>query len=131
MCGGKIVKRSSRNGNVYYACEDNKPGCNFRVPEKPEYDICPKCGKKVHSYTDADGKEFWACEDYELRKCTFLTWDVPTKDFCPACGKTLFKRSGRGQNKTFCENEKCTEFVPLDARGYKVKSKNNTAKKSK
>ena len=122
-CGGKILKRNSKNGNAYYACEDNKADCSFRVSEKPESDVCPKCGKKVMEFTDSDGKTYYACQDNAVKKCDFITWDVPTKDFCPKCGKTLFKRSGRGQNKTFCENPQCTAFVPLENRGYKTKSK--------
>ena len=118
-CGGKIMKRTSRNGNAYYACEGNKAKCSYRVNEKPAFDTCPKCGKKIEQFTDAEGNIYYACQDNAVRNCDFITWDVPTKDFCPSCGKTLFKRSGRGQNKTFCENEKCEQFVPLDKRGYK------------
>lgn len=127
-CGGKILKRTSRNGNAYYSCEDNKSKCSFRVADKPDSDLCPKCGKKVNEFHDLDDSIYFACEDYSVRKCNFITWDVPTKDFCPTCGKTLFKRSGRGQNKTFCENESCTMFVPLEDRGYK---KSTNSKKSK
>ncbi len=120
-CGGKILKKASRNGNAYYSCQENRVECMFRVSEKPDGDTCPKCGKKVMESTDAEGKKFWACEDNFVRKCDFITWDVPTKDFCPVCGKTLFKRSGRGQNKTFCENPSCEAFVPIEKRGYKAK----------
>lgn len=122
-CGGKILKRNSQKGNTYYSCEDNKAECLFRVSEKPESDVCPKCGKKVVEMNDAEGNAYWACEDNALRKCDFITWDVPTKDFCSVCGKTMFKRSGRGQNKTFCENPSCSAFVPMDKRGYKTKAK--------
>lgn len=122
-CGGKILKRNSRNGNAYYSCEDNKAECSFRVNEKPESEICPKCGKKVIEMKDYDGSTYWGCEDNAVRKCDFITWDVPTASFCPSCGKTMFKRSGRGQNRTFCENPSCSAFVPMDKRGYKTKAK--------
>ena len=122
-CGGKILKRNSRNGNAYYSCEDNKAECSFRLNEKPESDVCPKCGKKVIEMKDYDGTAYWGCEDNAVRKCDFITWDVPTASFCPKCGKTMFKRSGRGQNRTFCENPSCSAFVPMDKRGYKTKAK--------
>lgn len=122
-CGGKILKRNSRNGNAYYSCEDNKAECSFRLNEKPESDVCPKCGKKVIEMKDYDGSAYWGCEDNAVRKCDFITWDVPTASFCPKCGKTMFKRSGRGQNRTFCENPSCSAFVPMDKRGYKTKAK--------
>ena len=122
QCGGRILKRASRNGNAYYSCEENRPLCTFRSETKPESDVCPKCGKRIVEATGNDGSKYFACEDNLARKCDFITWDTPTKEFCPSCGKTMFKRSGRGQSKTFCENPKCDLFVPLEDRGYKKKS---------
>ena len=91
-CGSRILKRTSKKGNTYYACERGAD--------------CPWRG------TAADGSEIKG----------FMTWYVPTKDNCPSCGKTLFKPSGRGRQKAFCINEDCPEFVPEDKRGYKKKS---------
>ena len=90
-CGSRILKRTSKKGNTYYACERGAD--------------CPWRG------TAADGSEIKG----------FMTWYVPTKDNCPSCGKTLFKPSGRGRMKAFCINEDCPEFVPEDKRGYKKK----------
>ena len=107
-CGSRILKRTSKKGNTYYACE--------RGAE------CPWRG------TAADGSEIKG----------FMTWYVPTKDNCPSCGKTLFKPGGKGRMKAFCINENCKDFVPEDKRGYKKKpaakktaSKNKTTKSSK
>ena len=88
-CGGRLLKRTSRNGYAYYACERGKD--------------CPWRG------TGADGREIIG----------FMTWDVPTKDNCPECGKTLFKRSGRGRSKPFCINPECPSYLPPEQRGYK------------
>lgn len=96
-CGGRLLKRTSRNGYTYYACEHGKE--------------CPWRG------TGADGREIIG----------FMTWDVPTKDVCPECGQTLFRRSGRGRSKSFCINEKCPLFVPEDKRGYKKKAADKPA----
>ena len=107
-CGSRILKRTSKKGNTYYACE--------RGPE------CPWRG------TAADGSEIKG----------FMTWYVPTKDNCPSCGKTLFKPGGKGRMKAFCINENCKDFVPEDKRGYKKKpaakktsAKSKTTKSSK
>ena len=51
-----------------------------------------------------------------------MTWDVPTAEDCPVCGQTLFKKSGRGRQKTFCVNESCPNFLPEDQRGYYKKT---------
>lgn len=37
-------------------------------------------------------------------------------------GQTMFKKSGRGFKKPFCINEKCSNFLPEDQRGYKKKT---------
>ena len=88
-CGGRILKRTSRNGHPYYVCEN-----------RPVGDRHPESGAQR---TD----------------CDFWTFDVPVKDTCPSCGKTMFKVSGKGQRKPFCINEKCESFVPEDKRGYR------------
>ena len=88
-CGGRLLKRTSRNGYAYYACERGKD--------------CPWRG------TGTDGREIIG----------FMTWDVPTKDNCPECGKTLFKRSGRGRSKPFCINPECPNYLPPEQRGYR------------
>lgn len=103
-CGSRILKRTSKKGNTYYACERGSE--------------CPWRG------TAADGSEIKG----------FMTWYVPTKDNCPSCGKTLFKPGGKGRMKAFCINENCKDFVPEDKRGYKKKpasAKSKTTKKSK
>ena len=107
-CGSRILKRTSKKGNTYYACERGSE--------------CPWRG------TAADGSEIKG----------FMTWYVPTKDNCPSCGKTLFKPGGKGRMKAFCINENCKDFVPEDKRGYKKKpaakktaAKNKTTKSSK
>ncbi len=96
-CGGRLLKRTSRNGYTYYACEKGRD--------------CPWRG------TGSDGREIIG----------FMTWDVPTKEVCPECGKTMFKRSGKGRSKPFCINEICPNFLPEDKRGYKKKAESDTA----
>ena len=62
-----------------------------------------------------------------------MSWDVPTELDCPECGQTMFKKSGRGRQKAFCINEKCTNFLPEDKRGYykKADAKDSEEKKTK
>ena len=88
-CGGRILKRTSRNGHPYYVCENRPVG--DRRPEGDE----------------------------KRPACDFWTFDVPVKDTCPSCGKTMFKVSGKGQRKPFCINTECENFVPEEKRGYR------------
>jgi len=105
-CGSRILKRTSRNGHTYYACEKGKD--------------CPWRG------VSAEGGELIG----------FMTWDVPVKDNCPVCGRTMFKKSGRGAKKPFCIHEDCSNFTPEDKRGgwkkpaADAKTEKKTAKKT-
>jgi len=105
-CGSRILKRTSRNGHTYYACEKGKE--------------CPWRG------VSAEGGELIG----------FMTWDVPVKDNCPVCGRTMFKKSGRGAKKPFCIHEDCSNFTPEDKRGgwkkpaADAKGERKTAKKT-
>lgn len=48
-CGGRILKKTSRNGYVYYGCEFNadKTGkaCDFMTWDVPVKELCPVCGQ--------------------------------------------------------------------------------------
>ena len=117
-CGRKLVVRSGRYGR-FLACP-GYPECTFTKPiviEMPGK--CPKCGSRILKRTSKNGYTYYACE---RRECGFMTWDVPVQDNCPECGHTMFKKSGRGFNKPFCINEKCSRFVPEDKRGYRRRS---------
>lgn len=45
-CGGRIFKRTSRNGYTFYACERGKD-CGFMSWDVPTKDVCPECGKTL------------------------------------------------------------------------------------
>ena len=119
LCGKQMVIKSGRFGR-FLACP-GYPECTFTKPiviEMPGK--CPKCGLRILKRTSKKGYPYYACEQ---KDCGFMTWDVPVADNCSVCGQTMFKLSGKGARKPFCVNEKCTEFLPEDKRGYKVKAK--------
>ncbi len=45
-CGGKILKRTSKNGYTYYACERGQE-CGFMTWYVPVKENCPACGKTM------------------------------------------------------------------------------------
>lgn len=60
-----------------------------------------------------------------------MSWEVPTAEDCPYCGKSLFKKSGKGQKKTFCINAECENFTPEELRpGYRKKKTEETGETS-
>ena len=49
-CGGKILKRSSKKGYVFYACERGTD-CGFITWDVPTKDFCPACGKTMFKHS--------------------------------------------------------------------------------
>ena len=45
-CGGRILKRTSKKGYTYYACE-RVSDCGFMTWDVPVKDDCPECGKTM------------------------------------------------------------------------------------
>ncbi len=120
LCGRNMVIKIGRFGRFlacpgFPECRNTKPLAE-RMPGR-----CPKCGSGILKRKSQRGYAYYACE--KGKDCGFMTWDVPTAEDCPYCGQTLFKKSGKGQKKTFCINEKCENFTPEELRGGYRKKK--------
>lgn len=72
LCGGKILKKKSAKGKIYYGCEHN-PGCGFMSWDEPVADTCPKCGKTMFKKKGKSGKIYCAVEGCGFEK-------VPTNE---------------------------------------------------
>ena len=124
LCGRNMVIKSGRFGRFlacpgFPECKNTKPLAE-RMPGR-----CPQCGSGMLKRKSQRGYAYYACE--KGKECGFMTWDVPTAEDCPYCGQTMFKKSGKGQKKTFCINEKCENFTPEEKRGgWKKKPKTDT-----
>jgi len=46
-CGSRILKRTSKNGYTYYACEHLSKGCDFLTWDVPVKDNCAVCGQTM------------------------------------------------------------------------------------
>ncbi len=115
VCGRNLVVKIGRFGK-FLACP-GFPECSFTKPIVERMPgRCPKCGSGILKRKSKRGYAYYGCE--QGAKCGFMTWDVPTAEDCPKCGQTMFKKSGRGRQKTFCVNESCENFLPEDKRGY-------------
>ena len=128
LCGKNMVVKIGRFGKFlacpgYPECKNTKPIVE-RMPGR-----CPKCGSGLLKRKSKKGYAFYACE--RGAECGFMTWDVPTAEDCQTCGNTLFKKSGRGRQRTFCINPDCAAFLPEDQRGYYKKTEASAEKKTK
>jgi len=123
-CGKPMVVRSGRFGRFlscsgFPECKNSRPITEVMPGE------CPKCGAKILKRQGKSKKNnkpytFYTCEKGK-DDCGFMTFDVPTAEHCAECGMTMFKKSGKGAHKAFCQNEECSLFVPEDKRGGWVK----------
>ncbi len=120
VCGKRMVFKTGRFGR-FLACP-GYPECTFTKPiviEMPGK--CPRCGSRILKKTSRNGHTYYGCERNRVAErieCEFMTWDVPVEECCQECGMTMFKLSGKGFKKPFCINEKCTQFLPEERRGY-------------
>lgn len=120
LCGRNMVIKSGRFGRFlacpgFPECKNTKPLAEH-MPGR-----CPQCGAGMLKRKSQRGYAYYACE--KGKDCGFMTWDVPTAEDCPYCGQTMFKKSGKGQKKVFCINEKCENFTPEELRGGYRKKK--------
>ncbi|MCL2546684.1 MAG: type I DNA topoisomerase [Oscillospiraceae bacterium] len=127
LCQGPMVIKSGRFGR-FLACK-NYPECKNTKPLAVEAPgTCPTCGAKILKKKSKKGYAYYGCE--KNPDCPFMSWDAPTSEICADCGKSLFKKSGKGNNKSFCINAECVSFLPEDQRGYyKKKAKTDDGEK--
>ena len=130
VCGKNMVIKIGRFGRFlacpgFPECTNTKPLAE-RMPGR-----CPTCGSGMLKRKSQRGYAYYACE--KGKECGFMSWEVPTADDCPYCGKSLFKKSGKGQKKSFCINAECENFTPEELRpGYrKKKAEEETAEPKK
>ena len=66
-CGGRILKRTSKKGYTYYACENGKD-CGFMTWDVPVADVCPSCGKTMFKLSGKGSRKPFcansACPDF-------------------------------------------------------------------
>jgi DNA topoisomerase-1 len=123
LCGRKMVVKVGRFGK-FLACP-GWPDCKSTKPIVEKMPgRCPNCGGTILKRKSKRGYAYYGCE--KGAECGFMTWDVPTELDCPECGNTMFKKAGRGRQKAFCINEKCSNFLPEDKRGYYKKKTEET-----
>jgi len=64
-CGGKILKKKSKNGYTYYGCEKH-PACDFMTWNVPQKDKCPECGHSMYKLSARGAKKIF-CDNPECK----------------------------------------------------------------
>ena len=107
-CGGRILKKTSRNGYTYYGC-DKFPACDFMTWDVPVKDDCPVCGQTMFKKA---GRGF-------------------NKPFCanPACSNFLPEdKRGYRRRKTAEGAEAAAEDQSAEEKAAKTAAKKTAAK---
>lgn len=113
-CGSRILKRSSKRGFAYYACEKGQ-ACGFMTWDVPVKDNCPECGQTMFKRS---GKGF-------------------SKPFCinESCSKFLpedkrgYKRKPAENKDATSENTETAEKAPAKKETKAPKTTKSSAKK--
>ena len=119
-CGLRILKRTSKNGYTYYACENLKE-CGFITWDVPVADNCPECNQTMFKKSGRGFKKpFCINED--------------CKNFLPEDKRGYKKKTAEGSEDTKTESAKKTAKSPAKkAAGSKTKTsaaKKTTTRKS-
>jgi len=61
-CGGRILKRTSKNGYTYYGCENMKE-CGFLTWDVPVAETCPECGFTLFKKSGRGSKKPFCIND--------------------------------------------------------------------
>lgn len=61
-CDSRILKRTSKNGHTYYACEKGRD-CGFMTWDVPTKDNCPDCGKTMFKLSGRGQKKPFCVND--------------------------------------------------------------------
>jgi DNA topoisomerase-1 len=63
-CGGDVVERKSKKGNLFYGCV-NYPDCQFISWDIPTGEKCPECGQYLVKKPQKDDKVLIKCSNKE------------------------------------------------------------------
>lgn len=91
-CGSRILKRTSKNGYTYYACEKGA-SCGFMTWDVPVKDNCPECG---HTMFKKSGRGF--------KKPFCINEECP--NFLPEDKRGYKKKAASEENKEKDSKEK-------------------------
>ena len=109
-CGSKILKRTSKKGYVFYACEKGTD-CGFITWDVPTKDVCPSCGKTMFKRAGRG----------------------PLKSFCinEECANFVPEEKRSYKKKTPAKKTAAKKSAAKSAAAKKPAAKKTTAKKTK
>ena len=124
-CGGRILKRTSKKGYVFYACERGTD-CGFITWDVPTKDFCPICGKTMFKHSGRGPLKSFCINE-----------ECP--NFVPEDKRTYRKKTPeekaeaeakKAEKKAAAEEKKAAAAAEKKAAAKKTAAKKTTAKKA-
>jgi len=124
-CGGRILKRTSKKGYVFYACERGTD-CGFITWDVPTKDFCPICGKTMFKHSGRGPLKSFCINE-----------ECP--NFVPEDKRTYKKKTPeekaeaeakKVEKKAAAEEKKAAAAAEKKAAAKKTAAKKTTAKKT-
>ncbi|MDR0952108.1 MAG: type I DNA topoisomerase [Oscillospiraceae bacterium] len=132
-CGGRILKRTSKKGYTYYACEKGTD-CGFMSWNVPVKETCPECGKTLFKLS-GKGRKTPFCINEDCK--AFLPEDKRGYKKKPAAEGETPKAAAKSASKSAASKtakttttKTATKTATKSATTKKPAAKSTTAKKS-
>jgi DNA topoisomerase-1 len=114
-CGAGMLKRKSKKGYAFYACETGTD-CGFMTWDVPTAEDCPKCGQTMFKKSGKGRmKPFCINETCE--------------DFLPEDKRGYYKKKTEGEGEPASTEKKTAKKAPAKKTGAKKTAKKGAAKK--
>ncbi len=121
VCGGRILKKTSKKGYTYYGCEFNiakdERHCDFMTWDVPVKDNCPVCGQTMFKKSGRGYKRPFCINE----KCS---------NFTPEEKRGGYKKKTEGEAAAEPETEKKSTAKKTAAKAKKPAAKKTSTKKA-
>ncbi len=118
-CGGKIIERHTRRGNVFYGCE-NYPQCDYVSWDMPLTTVCKECGSFLYRHRFKNGRTILYCSND----------DCPTRKEDTPINKEINKLKEKAAKAAAAKLEEAKTKATEEAETDKVKTRTTRAKKT-
>ncbi len=133
-CGGRILKKTSRNGYAYYGCENNSnkdesKRCDFMTWDIPVADDCPVCGQTMFKKSGKGFKKPYCINE----KCPNFTPEDKRGGWRKSAAKSTAKSAAGTEAGETAEAKPAKSAAKSTAKSAKSTSKTaakSTAKKT-
>ena len=132
-CGGRILKRTSKKGYVFYACERGTD-CGFITWDVPTKDYCPICGKTMFKHSGRGPLKSFCineeCPNFVPEDKRTYKKKTPEEKAEQEAKKAEKKAAAEEKKKAAAEEKKAVKKTAAKSTAKKTTEKKTTEKKT-